>query len=89
MHAPLIHAAVSGPTYGSSGLMDLGITLTNANHLGNGKGPPTNEVLVSAWMVDDLSYDLIPGTPFFADIITHFKWDATVSDPKCGMLDMD
>ena len=89
MPAPLIHAAVSGPTYGSSGLMDLGITLTNANHLGNGKGPPTNEVLVSAWMVDDLSYDLILGTPFFADIITHFKWDATVSDPKCGMLDMD
>ena len=89
MPGPLIHAAVSGPIYDSSGIMDLGITFTNANHLGAGQGPPTKEMFASAWLVKDLSYDLILGMPAFEGILTQFDWNSTISDPNCRMLDND
>ena len=89
MPGPLIHAAVSGPVYDSSGIMDLGITFTNANHLGAGQGPPTKEMFASAWLVKDLSYDLILGMPAFEGILTQFDWNSTISDPNCRMLDND
>ena len=89
MLGPLIHAAVSGPVYDSSGLMDLGITFTNANHLAEGQGPPTKEMFASAWLVNDLSYDLILGMPAFEGILMQFDWNPTIGDPNCRMLDND
>jgi len=66
----------------TEGTMEFGLTIPNLEFKTDNHAAAQLDVHMKAWVYDDLSYDLILGTPMWYDWVERIEWGTIKEDPN-------